>query len=162
MIGSKDPLDEIAKNASYHEPKIGFISSWTGQVVRKEGLNADYWKPHKHTWNIPKETLVISAQSDWKELVQTLGQLYLNGALIDWKAFDASYSRKKYPYQPILSNKSTIGLIYLLKNKIPPHIDLESAKRHPFLIRPINSPFLKEPFLKPKSIQNGPILLTII
>ena len=99
LIASKD-----AKDISYREPQIGFISSWTGQVIRKEGLTADYWKPHENIRNIPEGTLVISTQSNWKDLLQTLAQLYLNGIQIDWKAFDKPYNRKKvslptYPFQ---------------------------------------------------------------
>ena len=97
-------LESIAKEIHYHEPQIGFISSWTGQVIRKEGLTADYWKPHENIRNIPEGTLVISTQNNWKDLLQTLAQLYLNGIQIDWKAFDKPYNRKKvslptYPFQ---------------------------------------------------------------
>ncbi len=107
LIASKDNLDQqmkIAQNISYQEPQIGFISSWTGQIIRKEGLAADYWKPHESIRNVPEGTLVISIQGSWKDLLQTLAQLYLNGIQIDWKTFDKPYNRKKvslptYPFQ---------------------------------------------------------------
>ncbi len=97
-------LESIAREIHYHEPKIGFISSWTGQVVRKEGITVDYWKPHEILRNIPEGTLVISTHDNWKYLLQTLSQLYLNGIPIDWKSFDKPYNRKKvslptYPFQ---------------------------------------------------------------
>ncbi len=53
---------------------------------------------------MPEGTIVISTQDNWKDLLQTLSQLYLNGAEIDWKGFDRPYYRKKvilptYPFQ---------------------------------------------------------------
>jgi acyl transferase domain-containing protein/acyl carrier protein len=43
-------------------------------------------------------------QSDWQQLLQSLGQLYVQGVAIDWKGFDQDYSRKRvalptYPFQ---------------------------------------------------------------
>ncbi len=54
--------------------------------------------------DIPENTLVISIQDNWKDLLQTISQLYLNGIPIDWKGFDKPYNRKKillptYPFQ---------------------------------------------------------------
>ena len=99
-----DELKKVANEIQYREPQIGFISSWTGQVVRKESLTADYWNLHENIKHIPEDTLVIFTQNNWKDLLQTLSQLYLNGILIDWKAFDKPYNRKKvslptYPFQ---------------------------------------------------------------
>ncbi len=103
-INEPGKLESVAREIHYHEPQIGFISSWTGQIIRKENLSADYWKPHESIRNIPERTLVISTQTTWKDLLQTLAQLYLNGIQIDWKAFDKPYNRKKvslptYPFQ---------------------------------------------------------------
>ncbi len=100
LIASKDHAQAI----SYSEPKIALISSWTGEPIRKEGLTADYWKPHDNVRNIPEEAFVIPLHSNWKDLLQTLAQLYRNGYPIDWKAFDKPYYRKKvslptYPFQ---------------------------------------------------------------
>lgn len=44
------------------------------------------------------------ARSDWQVLLQSLGELYVNGAPIDWQSFDREYSRRKvalptYPFQ---------------------------------------------------------------
>ncbi len=134
LIGSKD-----TKDISYREPQIGFISSWTGEIIRKEGLTADYWKPHENIRNIPEGTIVISTQSNWKEILQTLAQLYLNGIQIDWKAFDTPYHRKKvslpnYPFQRerYWANAAQIS-------QIPQHIGPEAANRHPFLIHQMDS-----------------------
>lgn len=43
-------------------------------------------------------------QSDWEQLLETLGTLYVHGISIDWFGFDRDYSRKKvslptYPFQ---------------------------------------------------------------
>ncbi len=70
----------------------------------KESLSADYWKPHEAKYNIPEGAFVITAQDEWKDLLQTLSQLYLNGNPINWKEFDKPFNRKKvtlptYPFQ---------------------------------------------------------------
>ena len=79
-------------------------------MIRKEGLTADYWKPHENIRNIPEGAFVISTQSNWKEILQTLAQIYLNGIPVDWKAFDKPYNAKKSSYLHILSKESVIGL----------------------------------------------------
>jgi acyl transferase domain-containing protein/acyl carrier protein len=43
-------------------------------------------------------------QSDWQQLLQSLGELYVQGVAIDWKGFDGDYNRKRvalptYPFQ---------------------------------------------------------------
>ncbi len=96
--------DEQDPQINYRAPQISFISSWTGQVIRQEGMTADYWKPHEPIRNIPEDTLVIYPQHHWKNLLQTLAELYLKGIPIDWASFDKSYARKKvtlpnYPFQ---------------------------------------------------------------
>ncbi len=53
---------------------------------------------------IPEESLVITSQNNWKDLIQMLEGLYLKGITFDWKAFDKPYIRKKvilpnYPFQ---------------------------------------------------------------
>ncbi len=106
IAASNNPaeLEQVAKEINYRAPQIGFISSWTGQVIRNQDLTTYYWKPHDNIRNIPEDTLVISTQNNWKNLLQTLAQLYLHGIQIDWKAFDKPYNRKKvslptYPFQ---------------------------------------------------------------
>ena len=54
-----DELKQAAKEIQYQEPQIGFLYSWTGQVVRKEGLTADYWKPHEPVKHIPEGTYSV-------------------------------------------------------------------------------------------------------
>ncbi len=139
LIASKDNLDvqvKIAKAILYREPQIGFISSWTGQVIRKEGLTADYWIPHESVRNIPEGTLVISTQTTWKELLKTLAQLYLNGIQIDWKAFDQPYNRKKVslPTYPFQRERYWIEALKIQKKRILP------SQSHPLLGEFIASP----------------------
>ncbi len=100
LLASKEAASEI----SYCKPQIGFISSRTGEVIRQEGITDDYWQPHKNVRNFPQGAIVISNQNNWKELLQTLAQLYLNGIRVDWKGFEKPYHRKKvslptYPFQ---------------------------------------------------------------
>ena len=95
----------MAKEIEYREPQIGFLSSWTGQVVRKEGLTADYWKPHESHQRYSRRHLKLSQlKITGKISFKHLSRLYLNGVPIDWKGFDKPYHRKKvslptYPFQ---------------------------------------------------------------
>ncbi|MDH3719718.1 MAG: methyltransferase, partial [Planctomycetota bacterium] len=36
-------------------------------------------------------------QDDWSQILQTLAELYLHGAEVDWEGFDQDYSRRKLP-----------------------------------------------------------------
>ncbi|MDF5733894.1 MAG: SDR family NAD(P)-dependent oxidoreductase, partial [Rhizonema sp. PD38] len=43
-------------------------------------------------------------QPDWQQMLQSLGELYVRGILVDWSAFDQGYSRRRivlptYPFQ---------------------------------------------------------------
>ncbi len=139
IITLEDGLKLIAKDTkriSFCEPRIGFISSWTGQVIRKEALTADYWKPHENIRNIPEGTLVISAQSSWKDLLQMLAQLYLNGIQIDWKAFDKLYNRKKVslPTYPFQRGRYWVEALKAQKKRVLPPL------AHPLLGELISSP----------------------
>ena len=45
-----------------------------------------------------------STQSDWQQMLSSLGQLYVQGAKVDWLGFDRDYNRRKvmlptYPFQ---------------------------------------------------------------
>ncbi len=143
LIGTQDnPAEQIkiANEIQYREPQIGFISSWTGEVVRKEGLPANYWKPHEQTNKIPENALAIPVPRNWKGILETLSQLYLHGISIDWKAFDKPYSRKKvslptYPFQRERYWAEGIRQI----NNMPQSIGHKAANRHPFLIHQIDS-----------------------
>ncbi len=129
-------LESVAREIQYHEPQIGFISSWTGQIVRKEGMTADYWKPHENIRTIVEDTLIISSQSNWKDILQTLSQLYLNGIQIDWKAYDKPYNRKKVslPNYPFQREKYWVDALKKHKKRILPPED------HPLFGELIHSP----------------------
>ncbi len=95
----EDGLKLISANnhaITYHEPQIGFISSWTGEALRQT-ITADYWKPHETKMNFPEGSILIKPQNNWRELLQTMAQLYLKGIPIDWKGFDKPYNRKNVP-----------------------------------------------------------------
>ncbi len=137
--GNPDELEQVVKEIPSREPQIGFISSWTGEVIRKEGLPANYWKPHEQTKKIPENALPITTQSNWKNILETLSQLYLHGISIDWKAFDKPYSRKKVslPTYPFQRERYWAEGIRQINNM--PLIGHKAANRHPFLIHQIDS-----------------------
>ena len=136
VSNNPEELEKAAKEIQYKEPQCSFLSSWTGQVIRKEGLTADYWKPHEHLRHIPEDTLVISTQSNWKDLLQSLSQLYLNGISINWKGFDKPYNRKKVllPTYPFQRESYWVDALKARKKKRIP------AEAHPLLGEYISSP----------------------
>ncbi len=97
-------LEQIANKIKYREPQINFLSSWTGQAMHQESFNADYWKPHEPFKSIPENSLILSVQNHWSDLLQMLTHLYLNGITVNWKGFDEPFNRNKvllpnYPFQ---------------------------------------------------------------
>ncbi len=97
-------LEKVAKEIQYNEPQIEFLSSWTGQVIQGESMTAAYWKPHDSKRSLPEGCLIIEPQDSWKDLLQSLAELYLKGFPISWEKFDKPYNRKKvilpnYPFQ---------------------------------------------------------------
>ena len=137
MEAKPEDLDEVAKKIHYQKPQIGMLSSWTGQVIRQEGVTADYWKPHETVRNIPEDTFAIISQTNWKELLQTLSQLYLNGIPIDWTSFDMPYHRKKIPLPtyPFQRESYWVEALKMQKKRLMP------SEAHPLLGEAIPFPF---------------------
>jgi acyl transferase domain-containing protein/acyl carrier protein/predicted O-methyltransferase YrrM len=78
-------------------------------------------------------------QDDWQQLLQSLGELYVRGATIDWAGFDRDYQRRRvalptYPFQR--------QRYWLDREK---RITTQSEnKLHPLLDKKTQSPLLKE------------------
>ena len=128
-------IDSQEMKIAYREPKMGFISSWTGEVIGKEILTNEYWKPHTNIRNIP-ESIILSAQNNWRDLLQILSQLYLNGCDVNWQAFDRPYNRKKVtlPTYPFQRESYWVESLKIRKKRhLPP-------KAHPLLGEYIFSP----------------------
>ncbi len=138
IAASNNPKDllQVSKQIIYREPQIGFISSWTGDLIRKESLTADYWKIHETIRNIPEDTLTIRPQNHWNELLHTLSQLYLKGVPVNWKSFDKPYSRKKVPL-PTYPFQRERFWADAIKTKKARHLSREA---HPLLGELIQSP----------------------
>jgi acyl transferase domain-containing protein/acyl carrier protein len=80
-------------------------------------------------------------QDDWQQLLQSLGELYVRGASIDWTGFDRDYQRRRvalptYPFQ---------RQRYWLDRVAEKRITAQSEnKLHPLLDKKTQSPLLKE------------------
>ncbi|MGD1805492.1 type I polyketide synthase [Dapis sp. BLCC M126] len=127
-------LKTIAQEITYSQPQIPLISNVTGKKLGNEITSAEYWLTHlweSIPWtqsiealnqegyeifleigrcrslvsNIPQESkLVLSPQTEWEEILETVAQLYIKGVNVDWSGFDKDYIRKKvtlptYPFQ---------------------------------------------------------------
>ncbi|WP_193195497.1 type I polyketide synthase [Nostoc sp. MG11] len=124
---------EIAKEVNYFQPEIPLISSLPGELTTKEIATAEYWccylqQPGKLTagietlagdhvflaiasklTSIPKEAGVClsslhQGQEDWLEILHSLGELFIRGAVIDWSSFHRDYPHSRlqlptYPFQ---------------------------------------------------------------
>ncbi|RKZ79614.1 MAG: non-ribosomal peptide synthetase, partial [Candidatus Parabeggiatoa sp. nov. 1] len=70
-------------------PKPTLLDMGQQCLPEKTGL----WLPSLRQW-----------QSDWQQLLKSLGQLYLHGVTVDWSGFDQDYPRQRvvlptYPFQ---------------------------------------------------------------
>ncbi len=74
-----------------------------------EAALLELWKswgviPSTNLDNNREDIFVIIPQNNWKDLLQTLAQIYWRGVPVDWIGFDKPYNRKKvslptYPFQ---------------------------------------------------------------
>jgi acyl transferase domain-containing protein len=111
---------KIAKEVSYSQPPISLISSLPGEPTTKEIATPEYWcchlqQPGKLTagietlagdhvflaiasklTSIPKQAEVYlsslrQGQEEWLEMLHSLGELFVRGAVIDWSNFYPDY-----------------------------------------------------------------------
>ena len=80
--------------------------------------------------------------NDWKQILQSLGELYVLGVSIDWAGFDKDYPRHKlvlptYPFQRKRYWVEAKAHSVLTQRN-------EEAKLHPLIDKKIQSPLLKE------------------
>ena len=133
-LPSDKPMQSFAKIAqeiNYSKFEIPFVSSITGEVA-PEVATPDYWCRYRvqpttlagmktlaqfgceifieigqsfgHKPSKAGVCLQIAIESDWQQLLQGLGQLYVKGIPIDWLSFNQGYSCRKvalptYPFQ---------------------------------------------------------------
>lgn len=77
---------------------------------------------------------------DWAQILNSLGQLYVNGTAIDWKAFDQDYPRHKLilPTYPFQRDR------YWIKSTLPKSTISMSGRLHPLIGRRLQSPSLTD------------------
>ncbi|PHM05872.1 polyketide synthase dehydratase domain-containing protein [Nostoc sp. 'Peltigera malacea cyanobiont' DB3992] len=94
-------------------------------------------------------------QSDWQQILDTLGKLYVKGSLIDWSGFDRNYPRYRLPL-PTYPWQQERYWIEASTNNSKPQIWTQNAT-HTLLGHRVNSP-LKEILFTSQVSQNSPIL----
>jgi acyl transferase domain-containing protein len=142
-----DPFRLVAKSISYQAPKIGFVSCVSGDLVRDEVTDPEYWVGHirapvrfdlglktlhESSGRLfveigPKPVLAALAEAervvgdqpatkavflpslrpsvaDQRQCLETLGQLFVHGATVDWSAyyrgrFERQLNLPTYPFQ---------------------------------------------------------------
>jgi malonyl CoA-acyl carrier protein transacylase len=97
------------------------------------GMGRQCWADDTGVW-LPS---LRQEQSDWQQLLQSLGELYVRGVSIDWAGFDHDYSRRRvqlptYPFQ---------RQRYWFKPTAP-HLDFKKIKNqyHPLIHQRLQSP----------------------
>ena len=124
---------EVAKEVTYSQTQIPLISSLTGELTTNEIATPEYWcshlqQPGKFTAGtetlagyqvflaiaslptfVPEEVGIClsslrQGREDWQEMLYSLGELFVRGAVIDWSGFDRDYPRRRlqlptYPFQ---------------------------------------------------------------
>ncbi|NEO68959.1 type I polyketide synthase, partial [Moorena sp. SIO3H5] len=147
----------VAKQITYHQPKIPIISNVTGTIADKSIATADYWvehvvKPVRFVAGIktlaeqdigifleigPKPVLLGMGREcligskkiwlpslrpgkpDWLQMLQSLGQLYVQGVKIDWLGFyqDSAPQKVVLPTYPWQRKRYWISDLQQYKNK---------------------------------------------
>lgn len=113
MIGLEDALGQQVNPAKLSQPTIRMISPVTGKQVE----DTDDWARHLATPTDSVDGMAALAklgvdtsleigprQSNWSDLLEHLGSLYVRGAKVDWLTFYAGVPRRpvtlpNYPFQ---------------------------------------------------------------
>jgi acyl transferase domain-containing protein/acyl carrier protein len=114
--------------------------------------------------NLHQEGYEVSVEispktSDWQQLLENLGQLYIRGASINWSAFDKDYSRSKlalptYPFQ-----RQRYWVETSKQNVVHNDIKNNSKLLHPLLGNRLRLPFSEEIRFETEFSSNSPAYL---
>ncbi len=112
--------EDIAASAAalrWQTPRVSLISSFTGESVSPDQLRRpEYWRRQTNQpvrFQAAIETLArqghsvfveIGPRNGWRQMLDSLVQLYTRGAEVDWAGFDAPYGRRRvalptYPFE---------------------------------------------------------------
>ncbi|NEQ65701.1 MAG: SDR family NAD(P)-dependent oxidoreductase, partial [Symploca sp. SIO2D2] len=135
-------FEAVAKDITYHQPRIPLISNVTGNLVTEEIMTPEYWVNHvrqpvrfaqsmktldeqgyKLFLEIGSKPILLGmgrqclpedvgvwlpslrpGVEEWQQVLSSLGQLYVQGAKVDWLGFYQNYAHQKvalptYPFQ---------------------------------------------------------------
>ncbi|MBZ0285291.1 MAG: polyketide synthase dehydratase domain-containing protein [Anaerolineae bacterium] len=122
-----DAITSVQENGARVFVEIGPNPTLIGMGQRVIGDDAGVWLP-----SLREKT------SDWEQILQSLGRLYVNGGAVDWRAFDQPYSRHKLmlPTYPFQRERYWI--------KVSPRRQDAEGALHPLLGTRLESPSLKE------------------
>lgn len=97
-------------------------------------------------------------QSDWQQILDTLGKLYVQGSLIDWSGFDQDYPRYRLPLPTYAWQQQRYWIEASKNNSNTQGLLPQNNATHPLLGNRINSP-LKEILFTSQVSQNFPPFL---
>ena len=97
-------------------------------------------------------------QSDWQQILDTLGKLYVNSSLIDWSGFDQDYPRYRLPLPTYPWQQQRYWIEASKNNSNPQGLLPQNNVNHPLLGNRVNSP-LKEILFTSQVSQNSPAFL---
>src|ERR1051326_202658 len=83
-------------------------------------------------------------RSDWEQMLETLGRLYVEGVSVDWKGFDRDYERRKVtlPTYPFQRERYWVETTQSHANVFGDDVSGEAS--HPLLGKRLNLPFSRE------------------
>lgn len=102
-----------------------------------------------------------SGKSDWEQILESLGELYVRGVTVDWFSFDKDNPRHRLhlPTYPFQRQRHWIDATVLDTEGILAHTNGKSTLSHPLLDHKFQSPLLKEILFESKfSAANMPFL----
>ncbi len=80
-------------------------------------------------------------RDDWRQMLETLGRLYVQGAVVDWERFDKAYARKRVPLPTYPFDRERFWIKPPAKD---PDLPRQGPVLHPLLHRRIHSPKIED------------------
>lgn len=87
----------------------------------------------------------------WSSLLESLAELFVRGAPVDWRGFDNGYARSRVPVPASVYERRPIGIEsdrlangFQVRRTLPTHQFSPAPAGHPLLHRRIRAPLLKE------------------
>ncbi|WP_317616612.1 polyketide synthase dehydratase domain-containing protein [Nostoc sp. 'Peltigera membranacea cyanobiont' 232] len=116
------------------------------------GMGRQCYSEHQGLW-LPS---LRPEREDWQELLTSLGQLYVQGAPIDWVGFDRNFTRRRVPLPTYPFQRQRYWVEASNNNSIQA---LSSASHHPLLGQQLSLPGTKQIHFQSQISKNQPAWL---